>query len=127
MTRHCLLVAFILLCLTPSLRGEVTRLEIQKREPYAGGKVHGDRGSYEKLTGMAYFALDPGLAANKIIRDLPLAERNKEGKVEFWADFELLVPADLSLTNGALFYEVNNRGNKTATGIFDGGADDFLA
>jgi hypothetical protein len=110
---------------SPSL-GEVTRLEIQKREPYAGGKGHGERGSYEKLTGVVHFALDPELPANKIVRDLSLADRNEKGKVEFWADFEILVPKDLSKANGALLYEVNNRGNKTAPGIFDGGADDFL-
>lgn len=105
---------------------EVTRLEIQKKEPYAAGKIQGDRGSYEKWTGVAHFALDPEVDANKIVRDLSLAERNKDGKVEFWADFEILVPKDLSKANGAILYEVNNRGNKTATGIFDGGADDFL-
>src|SRR4051812_4013314 len=110
---------FLLLLFSSAATAEVTRLEIQKREPYVGGKVLGDRGSYEKLTGGVHFVLDPSLPANKIVRDLLLADKNKEGKVEFWSDFELLVPADLSKANGALFYEVNNRGNKTATGIFD--------
>ena len=114
------------LCLAATATAEVTRFEIQKREPYAASKVYGDRGSYEKLTGVVHFALDPGLPANKIVRDLTLAERNKDGNVEFWADFEILVPKDLSKANGAILYEVNNRGNKTAPGIFDGGADDFL-
>ncbi|MGI8979221.1 MAG: alpha/beta hydrolase domain-containing protein [Pirellulaceae bacterium] len=121
------LLTMLLLILGGSLaQAEVTRLEIQKKEPYAAGKVHGDRGSYEKWTGIVHFALDPEVAANKIVRDLSLAERNEDGKVEFWADFEILVPTDMSKANGALLYEVNNRGNKTAPGIFDGGADDFL-
>ena len=65
-------------------------------------------------------------AANSQIVDLTLAPKNADGKVEFWADFEMLVPVDRSQLNGALFYEVNNRGNQTAPGIFDGDADDFL-
>lgn len=125
MSRLLLTALFLFLAESFAL-GEVTRLEILKREPYAGGKVHGNRGSYEKLTGVAHFALDPEMAANKIVRDLSLADKNKTGKVEFWAAFEILVPKDLSQANGALLYEVNNRGNKTAPGIFDGGADDFL-
>ncbi|MCE9526177.1 MAG: hypothetical protein K8R36_09000 [Planctomycetales bacterium] len=126
MSRHLLTMLLLFLIGKSLALAEVTRLEIQKREPYAAGKVHGDRGSYEKLTGVVHFALDPEVAANKIVRDLALAERNKDGKVAFWADFEILVPKDLSKANGAILYEVNNRGNKTAPGIFDGGADDFL-
>jgi hypothetical protein len=114
------------ICFFATSHAEVIRLDIQKREPYATGKVHGQRGSYEKLTGVVHFALDPERPANKIVRDLPLADRNQDGKVEFWADFEILVPEDLAKANGAILYEVNNRGNKTAPGIFDGGADDFL-
>ena len=106
--------------------GEVTRLEIQKREPYAGGKVHGERGSYEKVTGVVHFALDEVYNESHRVRDLLLADMTAERTVEFWADFEILMPKDLTKANGALLYEVNNRGNKTAPGIFDGGADDFL-
>ena len=105
---------------------EVTRWEITKREPYAAGKAIGERGPCERWTGVVHFALDPSLAANGQIVDLALAPKNGDGKVEFWADFELLVPVDRKQLNGALFYEVNNRGNKTAPGILDGGADDFL-
>src|SRR5687768_12854976 len=88
--------------------GEVTRLEIQKREPYAGGKEHGKRGSYEKLTGIVHFAIDP--IDNQLVRDLGRADMDENGRVKFWADFEILVPKDLSKANGALLYEVNNRG-----------------
>ena len=110
---------------TPSL-AEVTRWEITKREPFAGGKPIGERGPCERLAGVVHFALHPNLAANGQIVDLALAPKNADGKVEFWADFELLVPVDRMQLSGALFYEVNNRGNKTAPGIFDGSADDFL-
>lgn len=124
---RCVLPALLVCILFVSnASARVTRLEIQKREPYAGGKVHGERGSYEKLTGVAHFALDPEWGYNQIVRDLALAPKNRDGKVEFWADFEILAPKDLSNANGAILYEVNNRGGKTAPGIFDGGADDFL-
>lgn len=106
--------------------GELVRWEITKREPYAGGKPRGDAGPYEQWTGTVYFAVDPVAAANQQIVDLKLAPRNTAGKVEFSADFRMLVPHDRSKANGALFYEVNNRGGPTATRIIDGGADDFL-
>src|SRR6187401_3149003 len=102
MNRHLLTILFLFLIGKSLALAEVTRLEIQKREPYAAGKGHGDRGSYEKLTGVVHFALNPEVAANKIVRDLALAERNKNGKVEFWADFEILAPKDLSKANGAI-------------------------
>ncbi|HUE72352.1 MAG TPA: alpha/beta hydrolase domain-containing protein [Pirellulaceae bacterium] len=121
------LVATILsLILTGPLAAEVTRWEITKREPYADGKLMGDRGAYEKWTGKVHFALDSVAEANQQIVDLALAPANDAGKVEFWAEFEMLVPVDPSKANGALFYEVNNRGNKTAPNMFDTGADEFL-
>ena len=105
---------------------EVVRWKIAKREPYAAGQPRGDRGAYEQWSGTVYFAVDPANAANKQIVDLTLAPKNAAGKVEFSADFRMLVPHDRSKANGAVFYEVNNRGGPTATRLIDGGADDFL-
>ena len=125
MIRH--LVALLLLAVIhPFALAEVIRWDIQKREPYAGGKPRGDRGPYEQWTGVVHFAIDPAAPANQQIVDLKLATRNAAGKVEFSADFKMLVPADLSKANGAVFYEVNNRGNPTAPRLIEGGADDFL-
>src|SRR5215207_8228982 len=105
---------------------ELTRWQIDRREPYANGKSHGFAGAFETWTGTVHFALAPALAANQEIVDLKLAPKNAAGKVEFSADFRMLVPVDLNKANGGLFYEVNNRGNPTAPRIIDGGADDFL-
>jgi hypothetical protein len=58
--------------------------------------------------------------------DLQLAPRNSNGRVEFSADFVMILPVDRSKLNGALFYEVNNRGGPTAPRLVDGEADDFL-
>lgn len=106
--------------------GEVVRWEVQQRQPYAQGRPLGATGPYEQWEGKVFFALDSSSPANAAIVDLPLAARNREGKVEFSADFRMLVPADLSKAQGGLFYEVNNRGGATALRLIDGGADDFL-
>jgi hypothetical protein len=126
MPSRAIVAALLSLILVNSLSAEVTRWEILKRDPYAEGKPLGDRGPYERWTGKVHFVLDPDGKFNQQIVDLKLAPRSDAGKVEFWSDFEMLVPVDRSKANGAVFYEVNNRGNKTATGIIDGGADDFL-
>ena len=118
--------AALIFGLAAPLSAEVTRWEIVKREPYADGKAMGDRGPYEKWTGKVHFALDPAAEANQQIVDLNLVPTSDGGKLEFWAEFEMLVPAARSKANGALFYEVNNRGNKTAPNMFDTGADEFL-
>jgi hypothetical protein len=106
--------------------GEVTRWELVKREPYQNGKTFGDRGAYERWTGRVHFAIDPAHEHNSQIVDLQLAPQNSQGRVEFSADIDLLVPADRAKANGAIFYEVNNRGRNTAANLIDGGGDDFL-
>jgi hypothetical protein len=120
------LAVLILIAVSSPAAGELVRWDIARREPYAGGKPRGDRGPYEQWSGTVHFALDPGHAANRQIVDLALARRNASGKVEFSADFRMLVPVDRTKANGAVFYEVNNRGGATAGRIIDGGADDFL-
>ena len=104
----------------------VTRIEIKTREPYLEGRVVDGVGSYERLRGKAYFAVDPKHAANQTVIDLELAPRNGAGLVEFSTDVELVAPKDLSKANGAILYDVNNRGNKLALGMFNTGADEFL-
>jgi hypothetical protein len=89
------------------------QLRIDRREPVLAGRPFGAAGPYEKLAGKVEFAIDPGLAANAIVVDLPLAPRNDRGQVEFSADFYLLKPVDPGKGNGGLFYEVGNRGGKS--------------
>ena len=54
----------------------VTRLEINSRQPFDGGKSFGNVGSYEQLDGVVHFAVDPGHPANDTITDLNLAPRD---------------------------------------------------
>jgi len=121
------MLAFLTLAtVAKRVSAEVVSVEISSRTPYANGQTFGERGAYEQLRGKVRFAVDPALEANRQIVDLELAPRNAEGRVEFSADLEILAPADLSRANGALLYDVNNRGNRTCLGMFNGGGDDFL-
>jgi hypothetical protein len=113
-------LTFALLLLPSTARAELIALDVQRREPFAGGASFGDVGPYEKIVGVARFAVDPNHPRNKDIVDLDLAPRNTAGKVEFEADFYILAPKDPAKGNGAIFYDVNNRGNKVALGMFNG-------
>jgi hypothetical protein len=101
------------------MRAELVELKFHHREPFAGGKAFGDVGPYEKLVGVARFAVDPKHPRNRLIVDLDLAARNRDGKVEFESDVFILAPQDPAKGNGAILYDVNNRGNKLALGMFN--------
>ena len=109
----------LLFVLGDGVRAELVDVQFYRREPFAGGMSFGDTGPYEKIVGVARFAVDPDHPRNRIIRDLKLAPRNKDGKVEFACDVFILAPKDPSKGNGAILYDVNNRGNKLALGFFN--------
>ena len=102
-------------------RAELLKLDIHRREPFADGVAFGNAGPYEKLVGVARFAVDPAHARNAAIVDLALAPRNAAWKVEFESDVCILVPKDPAKGNRAILYDVNNRGNKLALRFFNGG------
>lgn len=118
MDHKSLALIVILLSVAPT-RAELVSLEWHTREPFLDGKTFGDTGAYERLMGVARFAVDPTHARNLHIIDLNHAPRNSRGLVEFSSDVYLLRPRDLSRGNGALLYDVNNRGNKLALGMFN--------
>ena len=126
MTRLLPFAAALILILVAPLRAEVVSIELTSRKPFGEGKSFGDRGSYEQWRGKVRFEVDPQLDANRQVIDLELAPRNAAGHVEFAADVEILAPTDLSKASGSLLYDVNNRGNRTCLGQFNGGGDDFL-
>src|SRR6266545_2541668 len=97
------------------------RLEITRREPFAGGTSFGDTGSYERLLGKAHFAIDPGESGLPYICDLDLAPRNAEGMVEFSATLDIVKPVDLDKGNRRILYEFSNRGNRSAITGFNYG------
>ena len=117
-------ISIILLALTLAnpLFAELTRFEITAREDFAEGSEFGEVGAYERIIGKVYYELDPDAESNATVVDLDLAPRNDRGWVELSADLFILSPKDPSKGNGALLYDVNNRGNKLALGNFCRGA-----
>lgn len=107
--------------LAASLQGHVARVEILSRSDIQDGKPFGLAGAYEKIVGRVYFAVDPSNAHNRQIVDLDKAPRNASGEVEFYADFYLLRPKDLDKGNGAVLFEVSNRGGKGILRLVNGG------
>jgi Alpha/beta hydrolase domain len=104
--------AFMTLFAATAGRSQSVRLHVDRREPVLGSRPFGAAGAYEKLAGTVEFEFDPGLPANAMVVDLPLAPRNADGRVVVTADFYLLKPVDPEKGNGRLFYEVGNRGGK---------------
>jgi hypothetical protein len=96
----------------------VQKLEILERVPFADGMRFGDAGAYEKIRGIAHFALDPAIAANARIVDLKYAPRDANGRVEFSSEFILLRP--VKARAGSLIYDVNNRGGIAILGQVNG-------
>ena len=90
----------------------VTRVEITERADL--GKA-----DYERITGKVYFAVDPKLPNNQIIRDIDLAPVNAKGLVEFSSDLYVLRPKDPKKSNGTALLEISNRGGKGMSGLFD--------
>src|SRR5262249_5324904 len=74
----------------------VVLLAIPRRAPYDPGREFGPTGAYERLDGIARFAVDPAAPANASITDLRLAPVDGGGLVRFEADFCVLRPADPS-------------------------------
>ncbi|MBM3774357.1 MAG: hypothetical protein FJW37_04260, partial [Acidobacteria bacterium] len=108
------------LCLSQA-PAAVLRIELSERTDVVGGKPFGAAGPYERLAGTAYFAVDPALAANRIVTDIAKAPRNEKGLVEFHSDVYVLKPRDPARGNGAVLYEVSNRGRKGMLSLFNRG------
>jgi len=111
-------ILLLLVAAAPAL-AEVVRIDVQSRSDLVGGQPFGAAGPYEKLSGKIFFAVDPALPANRIVTDLDKAPRNAAGKVEFSADFYLIKPKTIARGNGAVLYEVSNRGGKGMLGFFN--------
>jgi hypothetical protein len=112
-------VLVLLILASSPLSADVVRIEVQSRSDLVGGQPFGAVGPYEKLSGKIFFAVDPTLPANTIVADIEKAPRNAAGKVEFSSDFYLLKPKRIEQGNGAVLYEVSNRGGKGMLGFFN--------
>jgi hypothetical protein len=90
----------------------VVRMEIKEQSEVLEGRSFGKTGGYERIAGKVYFAIDPKLPVNHMIADIDKAPRNDNGLVEFSSDIYVLKPRDPKNGNGAVIYEVSNRGRK---------------
>ena len=86
-------------------------LRVERRFAFAQGQEFGAAGAYERLSGKALFAVDPGAPAQAGITDLDKAPRDPDGLVRFSADFSLLAPVARARGNGRVFFDYGNRGN----------------
>jgi hypothetical protein len=108
-----LLALFVLLVLIPTASfAEITKLVIEKREPFANGHEFGVTGAYEKLVGKAYGEINPETKHNKVIVNVNKAPKNERGRVEYSMDVFMLKPLDMKRGNQTIFYDVVNRGNQ---------------
>ncbi|HXB19850.1 MAG TPA: hypothetical protein VNV88_00645, partial [Candidatus Solibacter sp.] len=120
--RTRLLFLIVVGLLASIAEARVVRVEIISRADIQDGKPFGTAGAYEKVTGRVYFAVSPANLHNRQIVDLDKAERNSQGEIEFSSDFYLLRPKDIDKGNGAVLFEVSNRGGKGILRIVNGGS-----
>ena len=118
-----LLLALLLTVL--QLHARVLRVEVASRTVVLDGKVFGDAGAYERITGRVYFSLPVANAHNLRIVDLGNAVNLKNGEVEISADFVAVRPKDAHKGNGSMLLEVPNRGHTRILSLVDGGDQDL--
>ena len=118
--RACSFLLALLLTVLP-LSARVLRVQIATRTDVLNGKMFGDAGAYERITGRVYFSLPVANPHNLRIVDLGNAVNLKDGEVEFSSDFVAIRPKDAHQGNGSLLLEVPNRGNSRILALVDGG------
>ena len=113
-------LSLALLVLSATAGAAVRSIEISERAPVLDG-------AYERIVGRVHFGLKPALAANRIVRDLDLAELDAGGEAECAADFYILQPTDPAQSNRTILFEVSNRGGKGMLSRFNlaRGANEF--
>jgi hypothetical protein len=87
-------------------------LTITERVPFAEGREFGAVGVYERLTGRAHFAVDPGALAHHGITDIDEAAADAEGLVRFTGDFSIPKPIDPRALPGCRFLRRADQGGR---------------
>jgi len=109
------------------LDARVIRVEIASRSDVLNGRIFGDAGAYERITGHVYFSLPVANRHNLRIVDLRNAVNLKNGEVEFSSDFVAVRPKDARKGNGSMLLEIPNRGRGRIIGLVDGGDWDLAS
>lgn len=116
------MLATVLLATVSAVSAEVVWVDVERRDDVADGRSYGSAGAYERLAGRIHYAVDPANPVNRIVTDIDYAPTGSDGRVGFSADFVLVKPKDVSAGNGAVFFEVANRGRIGVLGRFNGAA-----
>jgi Alpha/beta hydrolase domain len=111
---------FFTLAVLP-LSARVIRIEIASRTDVLKGKIFGEAGAYERITGRVYFSLPASNPHNLGIVDLRKAVNLNNGEIEFSSDFIAVRPKDAHKGNGSMLLEVPNRGRPRILSLVDGG------
>ena len=90
----------------------ITRLVIERKEPFANGHEFPVTGAYEKLAGKLHGEVDPKNRLNNVIVNIEKAPRNRRGRVEYSSDFLILKPLDMARGNRKILFDAPNRGGK---------------
>jgi alpha/beta hydrolase family protein len=122
LSRRLAWIIAVVTFMAPAGEAHVTRVEITSRADVQDGRAFGLAGAYERIIGKVYFAVDPANIHNRQIVDLDKAPRNAQGEVEFSADLYLYKPKDMNKGNGAVLFEVSNRGGRGILRLVDGGS-----
>jgi hypothetical protein len=117
----CLLLLLLLHLTALRLEARVIRVQIASRSDVLNGKLFGNSGAYERITGRVYFSLPVANGHNRRIVDLANAVNLKNGEVEFSSDFIAVCPKDARKGNGSMILVVPNRGRGRFIGLVDGG------
>ena len=104
------IAAAVSLAWAPPSDARVTRIVVDRVQALAGQNA--GETPYETITGRAFGELDPGDRHNDEITDLARAQRNANGKVEYWASFFIVKPVDMSKSSGLMWHDVPNRGGR---------------
>lgn len=112
---RCLPLVGLLVAAASPAGADVVRFDIMSRAPIGTS-------GYEKIVGIAHFAVNPRAPGNSVIADVDKAPVNLDGKVEFSSDVYILRPLDAATSNGVALVDVLNRGRKIVLGGFNRGA-----
>ena len=92
---------------------EVKRIVIDRKvSPAFDGRSYGSAGQYETLAGRAFGELDPNDPHNRVITDIHLAPRNRNGRVEYVASFFIVKPIDMTRSSRLMWHDVPNRAGR---------------
>ena len=109
-----LLAGFVATILLANIaHARVTKIVVESTvDPDATLAATGPTGAIKRISGRAYGELDPAKPLNAIIQDIQLAPKNANGKVEYVATFQLVMPSDPAKLSGLMWHDVPNRGGR---------------